>query len=156
MFDGRFHLNSSPLGTILNLLCNISFSDSVDKHDDELDGKEDEEGDLCLFSCLDLGFHLFLLEHFTISGLDEGEFIFFFLVLCYLCCFLVEEISRCSDTLFAGWSYELSPLYHFLPCLITEVNYRGNNICIMLICMQRLSIFETFWHYLMYGIYIIR
>ena len=102
MFDGRFHLNSSPLGTILNLLCTISFSDSVDKHDDELDGKEDEEGDLCLFSCLDLGFHLFLLEHFTISGLDEGEFIFFFLVLCYLCCFLVEKISRCSDTLFAG------------------------------------------------------
>ena len=103
MFDGRFHLNLSPLGTILNLLCTISFSDSVDKHDDELDGEKDQEGDLFLFSCLDLDFfHLFLLEHFTISGLDEGEFIFFFLVLCYLYCFPVEEISRCSDTLFAG------------------------------------------------------
>ena len=44
----------------------------------------------------------------------------------------------------------------FLPCLITGVNYRGNNIRIMLIFMQRLSIFQTFWHYLVYGIYIIR
>ena len=44
----------------------------------------------------------------------------------------------------------------FLPCLITGVNCRGNNIRIMLIFMQRLSIFQTFWHYLVYGIYIIR
>ena len=44
----------------------------------------------------------------------------------------------------------------FLPCLITGVNYRGNNIRIMLIFMQRLSIFQTFWHYLVHGIYIIR
>ena len=44
----------------------------------------------------------------------------------------------------------------FLPCIITGVNYRGNNIRIMLIFMQRLSIFQTFWHYLVYGIYIIR
>ena len=44
----------------------------------------------------------------------------------------------------------------FLPCLITGVNYRGNNIRIMLIFMQRLSLFQTFWHYLVYGIYIIR
>ena len=46
----------------------------------------------------------------------------------------------------------LSFFFFFLPCLITAVNYRGNNICIMLVCMQRLSIFQTFWHNLMYQI----
>ena len=50
MLDGRFHLNSSPLGIILNLSSTILFSDSVDELDDELDIKdEDEEGDLFLF-----------------------------------------------------------------------------------------------------------
>ena len=104
-------MNSSPLGTILNLLSTISFSDSVEEPDDEMDEAEDEEGDLFLFSRLDLDFfRLFLLERFTISGLDEGEFIFLFLDLCRLSCFLVDEVSRFSDTLFAGSSYELSPL----------------------------------------------
>ena len=103
MLDGRFHLNSLPLGTILNLLCTISFFDSVDELDDGMDKDEDEEGNLSLFSRLDLDFfHLFLLEHFTFSGLDEGEFLFLFLDL-----FLVEKISRISNTLFAGLSYEL-------------------------------------------------
>ena len=103
MLDGRFHLNSSPMGTILNLLSTISFSDSVDELNDELDEDEDEEGNLFFFSHLDLAFfRLFLLERFTIYGLDEGELIFLFLVLCRLSCFLVEEVSRFSDTLFAG------------------------------------------------------
>ena len=98
------------------------------------------------FSRLDLEiFRLFLLERFTISGLDEGEFLFLFLNLCRLSSVFVEEISRIFDTFFAGSSYELSPaLSFFLPYFITGVNYRGNNICIMLICMQRLNIFQTF------------
>ena len=54
MLDGRFHLNFSPLGTILNLLFTISFSDSVEKLDEDED--EDEEGDLFLSSRLDLDF----------------------------------------------------------------------------------------------------
>ena len=110
MLDGRFHLNSSPLVTILNLLSTISFSDSVDELDDELHEDEDKEGNLFLFSCLDLDFYcLFLLEPFAISGLDEEEVIFFFLALFRLSCFLVEEVSRFSDTNFPGSSYELSP-----------------------------------------------
>ena len=81
-------MNSSPLGTILNLLSTIYFSDSVDELDDELDENEDEEGNLFLCSRLDLDFfRLFLLERFTISGLDEGEFLFLFLDLCCLSSF---------------------------------------------------------------------
>ena len=50
MLDGRFHLNSSPLRIILNLLSTISFSNSVDELDDELDIKdENEEGEFFLF-----------------------------------------------------------------------------------------------------------
>ena len=114
MLDGRFHLSSSPLGTILNLWSTISFSDSVDELDGELGEDEDKEGDLFLFSCLDLDFfRLFLLKPFTISGLDEGEVIFLFLALFRVSCFLVEEVSRFSDTLFPGSSYELSPAVSF-------------------------------------------
>ena len=91
MLYGRFHSDT------------ISFSDSVDELDDELDEDEDEEGNLFLFSCLDLDFFgLFLLERFTTPGLDEGEYIFLFLVLCRLSCFLVEEVSRFFNALFAG------------------------------------------------------
>ena len=92
----------------MNILSTISFSDSVDELDDKLDEDEDEEGDLD-FS------RLILLEHFTVSGLglDEGEFIFFFIDLCRLSCFLVEEVSRFSDTLFANSSYELSSFIIF-------------------------------------------
>ena len=112
MLDGRFHLNSSLLGTIVNLLSTNSFSDSIDELDDELD--ENEESDLFLFSRIDLDFfRLFLLERFTISGLDEGEFLFLFLDLCRLSSFFVVEVSRFSDTLFAGSSYELSPALSF-------------------------------------------
>ena len=49
MLDERFHLNSSPLGTILNFLSTISFSDSVNELYDELDENEYEEGNLFLF-----------------------------------------------------------------------------------------------------------
>ena len=112
MLNERFHLNSSSLGTILNLLSTNSFCDSVDELDDELD--EDEEGDLFLYSRLDLNFfRLFLLEHFTISELDEGEFLFLFLEFCPLFFFFVEEVSWFSDTLFVGSSYELPPALSF-------------------------------------------
>ena len=91
-------MNSSPLGTILNLLSTISFSDSVDELDDELDEEEYEEGDILLISRFDLDFfRLFLLERFTFSGLDEGEFLFLFLDLCRLSSFFVEKVSRFSD-----------------------------------------------------------
>ena len=82
----------------------ISFSDSVDKLDVELDIKdENEEGD-----------------HFTISELDERELLFLFLDLRYLSCLLVEEVSGFSDTLFASSSYELSPalsIFYFASLL---------------------------------------
>ena len=82
----------------------ISFSDSVDKLDVELDiNDENEEGD-----------------HFTISELDEEELLFLFLDLRYLSCLLVEEVSGFSDTLFAGSSYELSPalsIFYFASSL---------------------------------------
>ena len=128
MLDGRFHLNSSLLGTILNLLSTISFSDSEDELDDEMDEDEDEEDDLFLFSGLDVDFfHLFLLERFTISGLDKGEFLFLFLDLCRLSCFLVEEVSRFSDTLFAGSSYELSPALSFF-CPVSSLELTTGEI----------------------------
>ena len=116
-------MNSSPLGTILNLLSTISFSDSVDELDDELDEEEYEEGDIFLISRFDLDFfRLFLLERFTFSGLDEGEFLFLFLDLCRLSYFLVEEVSSFSDTVFAGSSHELSPtLSFFCPASSLEL-----------------------------------
>ena len=96
-------MNSSPLGIVLNLLSAISFSDSADELDGELNNDEDEEGDLFLFSRLAFDFFLlFLLERFTISGFDEGEFLFLFLNLCSLSSLLAEEVSGFSDTLFAG------------------------------------------------------
>ena len=60
-------MNSSHIETILSLLSIISFSNSVDELDDELNVKdEDEKGDLFLFSPLDLEFFLFsLMERFT-------------------------------------------------------------------------------------------
>ena len=77
-------MNSSPLGTILNLLSTISFSDSVDELDDELDEDEYEEGNLFLFSRLDIDFFcLLLLEHFISSGLMK-ENLFFFSLACFV------------------------------------------------------------------------
>ena len=120
MLDGLFYLNS-PLGIILNLLSTISFSDSVDELEDETEVKdEDDEGDLSLFSYLDFDFFLFfLLERFTVSGLDEGEFLFLYLNLCclsrltYVTCLLVEKLSGCFGILFIDSSCELPPALSF-------------------------------------------
>ena len=86
-------------------------------------GMTDDEDDLFLFFRFDLDFfRLFLLERFTIFGLDEGEFFSLFLDLCRLSCFLVEEVSRFSDTLFVSSSYDLSPaLLFFCPALSLEL-----------------------------------
>ena len=43
MLHGRFRLNTFPLRIILNLLSTISFSDSVDELDDELDVTDEDE-----------------------------------------------------------------------------------------------------------------
>ena len=98
----------------------ISFFDSVEGLDDELDENKDEEGGLFFFSHLDLDFFRLFFVSFLVlfrllftSGLDEGEFIFPFLDLCRLSCFLAEEVSRFCDTIFAGLSCELSPALSF-------------------------------------------
>ena len=116
MLDLRFHLNSSPLRIILNLFSTISFSDSVDELDDELDIKSgNEESNLGLFSSLDF-FLLFLLECL-------GEFHFIFLDLSHLFCLLVEEVSRFSDSLFAMVHHMIyiSSIIIFFPISSLEV-----------------------------------
>ena len=99
-------MNSSPLGTILNLLSTISFSNLVNEIHDEQDVKDkDEEGGLFHFSCLDFDFFLsFLLGRFTISGHDDGEFLFLFFDLRGISFLLVKEVCGFSDTLFASLS----------------------------------------------------
>ena len=124
MLDGRFHLNSSSLETILNLLSTISFSDSV-RPGWWTGYKRWGLGrrTFHFFSCFHLDFFLlFLLKRFAISRLDEGEFLFLFLDLCCLSCLLVEEVSAFSNTLLAGSSYELSPSFPlFCPTSSLEV-----------------------------------
>lgn len=73
---------------------------------DELDVKDkDEEGGLFHFPGLDFYFFLsFLLGRFTISGHDDGEFIFLFLDLRGLSSLFVKEVCGFSDTLFASLS----------------------------------------------------
>ena len=109
MFDGRTHLNSSHIETILSLLSIISFSNSVDELDDELNVKdEDEKDDLFLFSRLDLEFFLFsLMERFT-DYLWVWWRGIYFPFLWRLSCLLVEEVFWFTNNLFAGSSYELS------------------------------------------------
>ena len=82
-------MNSSHIETILSLLSIISFSNSVDELDDELNVKdEDEKGDLFLFSRLDLEFFLFsLMERFLLSlGLMKGNIFSFSLTFILLTC----------------------------------------------------------------------
>lgn len=90
----------------MNFLSTISFSNLVNEMHDELDVKDnDEEGALFHFSCLDFDFFLsFLLERFTISGHDDGEFLFLFFDLRGLSSLLVKEVCGFSDTLFASLS----------------------------------------------------
>ena len=135
MLDLRFHLNSSPLRIILNLFSTISFSDSVDELDDELDIKSgNEESNLGLFSSLDLDFFLlFLLECF-------GEFHFIFLDLSHLFCLLVEEVSRFSDSLFAMVHHMIyiSSIIIFFPISSLEVTTEETTFRIIfpIICLK--------------------
>ena len=67
MLDGRFLSNSFPSG-ILKHLSTISFSDSLDKLNDQLDVKdEDENCNLSLFSRLDLFDILFTGSSYELS-----------------------------------------------------------------------------------------
>ena len=148
MLDGRFHFNSAPLEAVLTLLSTISFTDSVDEIDDQLDIKDKhEKGDLFFFfsrQYLDF-FRLFLLERFNISRFDEGDFFSFPLACVIYLAFLFRKSQRFLIPSLLAHHMSYLQLYHFLPCLKTGVNYRGNNACIILICMQRSSIFKLFY-----------
>ena len=136
---GEIPFELFSVGTILNLLSTISFSGLADELDDEMDEDEDEEDDLFLFSRLDLDFfRLFLLERFTFSGTDEGEFLFLFLDLCRLSGFVVEEVSRFSDIHFTGSSYEVSPALSFF-CPASSLELTTGEITFF-----KLNIFKTF------------
>ena len=117
----------------------ISFPDSVDELDDEMDIKdEDEEGDL---------FPLFSSWPWLLCSLFVGAFhyfwawwkvIFFSFSLTYVV-YLVYLLrkSLCFLTpFFQAPHMSYLQLYHFLPYLIIGVNYREINICIMLICCR--------------------
>ena len=90
---------------------------------------------------------------FSPPGLMKGNLFSLSLTrVVYLAFLLRKSLGFLRPSLLAYMRY----LQFFFHCLITGVNYRGNNICIMLISMQRLSIFLTFWHYLLFRIYILR
>ena len=113
MLDGRFLSNSFPSG-ILKHLSTISFSDSLDKLNDQLDVK-DEDGNcnLSLFSRLDLDFFFsfcYSVLLFLSLSLLCSLFLFLFIELCHFPCLLGEEVSGFFDILFTGSSYELSPV----------------------------------------------
>ena len=107
-------MNSSPFGTILNLLSTISFSDSVDELNDELDEGEYEEGDLFLFSHLNLAsFVSFCWSVLLSPGLIK-ENLFSFSLTCaiYLAFLLVKSLDFLIPSLLAHHMSHLQ-LYHF-------------------------------------------
>lgn len=84
MLDGRFLSNYFPSG-ILKHLSTISFSDSLDKLNDQLDVKdEDENCNLSLFSRLDLDFFFSfcysVLLFLSLSALLSISFPFYWIV----------------------------------------------------------------------------
>ena len=125
MLDERFHLNSSPLGEILNLLSTISISDSVDELDNELDVKyEDEEGNLFLFSRLDYAFFLIFSWGFLLSlGLMKGNLLSFSLAcIVYLAYLLKKSPDFLIPSLLAHYMSSTTftfylQLYHFFALL---------------------------------------
>ena len=120
MLDGRFHFNSAPLEAVLTLLSTISFTDSVDEIDDQLDIKDKhEKGDLFFFFSrhyLDF-FRLFLLERFNISRFDEGDFFSFPLACVIYLAFLLRKSLRFQIPSLLAHHMSYIQLYHFLPCL---------------------------------------
>ena len=157
MLDGRFHLNSSPLGTILNLWSTTSFSDSVDELEVNWMSMRMRKATFSFFLALTLTFFVSFCWSLLLSpGLMKGK-LFFFSLSCFVyLAFLLRKSLGFLIPSFLDHHMSYLQLYHFFSCLITGVNYRENNSSIMLICMQRLSIFQTFWHHLTYGIYILR
>ena len=140
MLDGRFNLNFSPLGIILNLLSTRSFSDSVDELGDHLDVKyKDEEGDLFLFLAFTLtSFLYFCWSVLSLSNSFSSSLTYFI----YRAYFLKKFLGFPTPILLTDYVIYLQ-IHCFLPCLITGVNCRGNNIRIMLICIYRFRIFQT-------------
>ena len=104
---------------ILNILSTISFSYSVDMLDDRLDIKdEDKEGNLFLFSHLNLDFLclVFVGAFYYLRAWWGAIFFPFPWLVSLIFCLLVEEVSRFSDTLFASSSHDLFPaLLYFCP-----------------------------------------
>ena len=136
MLDGRFCLNYSPLGTILNLLSTISFSDSVGELDDELDEVRMRKVTFSFFLALTLtSFVSFCWSVLLSPGLiKENLFSFSLSYIVYLAFLLRKSLGFLIPSLLAHHMSYLQR-YYFLPCRITGVNYRGNNISTMLICM---------------------
>ena len=108
-------MNSSPLGIIFNFLSTISFSDSVDELDDELDTKdEDENATFSIFLALTLtAFVSFCWGVLLSPGSMKGNF-FSFLLTCvvYLAFLLRKSLGFLMPSLLAHHMSYLQ-LYHF-------------------------------------------
>ena len=72
-------------------------------------------------------------------------------------CLVSFNLLTCRESLWVFWYlfcwliiFVILSFINFLPCLITGVTFRGNNIRIMLVCMQRLSIFKILLCYLLH------
>lgn len=107
------------------------------------------EGDLFLFLTLTLTYFFPSRFYYLWAWWKKNYFLFPCLVL------FISAYWRSLwvfNTLFADLSYELPPALPFLPCLNAKVNYRRNNIYIILICIYR----PCDIIYLLYWIYIIR
>ena len=88
-------------------MSSISFSDSVDELDDELDESEDKGGDLFLFPGIyPNSFFSFCWSVLLTLGLMKGNFFFLSLTCAFYLAYLFRKLWV---TLFTGLSYELSP-----------------------------------------------
>ena len=101
--------------------------------------------DLIGLHFLPISFRWCLYQGFNISRFDEGDFFSFPLACVIYLAFLFRKSQRFLIPSLLAHHMSYLQLYHFLPCLKTGVNYRGNNACIILICMQRSSIFKLFY-----------
>ena len=114
MLDGRFYLNYSTLGTILNLLSTISFSDSVDELDDELDEVRMRKVNFSFFLALTLtSFVSFCWSVLLSPGLiKENLFSFCLSYIVYPAFLLRKSLGFLIPSLLAHHMSYLQ-LYHF-------------------------------------------